>query len=367
VEGGATVAPVEREATYRELFDANPQAMWVCHRETGRFLAVNEAALQLYGYSREEFLGKTLRQLSPCDQGGNSHPGVDLDTAARHLKKDGSCLELQLLAKPVEFRSEPAFLVSVRQRTGNQSEREALLERRVAELTRQAEAAQRELETFSYSVSHDLRAPLRHIDGFSRALVDDYGEVLDKQAREYLVRISQSAAKMSQLIDAILQLSRVARVELDWQRVNLSTTAQVIYLELKRTAPERQVEFRLAEGVSTDGDPRLVRQLMEILLKNAWKFTSKSDNPCIEFGHREINREEVYFVRDNGAGFDAAYADKLFSLFHRLHRADEFEGSGVGLAVAHRIIGRHGGRIWAESAPNHGATFYFTLKPHSQG
>jgi light-regulated signal transduction histidine kinase (bacteriophytochrome) len=237
----------------------------------------------------------------------------------------------------------------------------AELEHRVAQLGAQLESSQRELETFSYSVSHDLRAPLRHIDGFSKALLDDCGTQLDPEGIEYLSRICQAVGKMSQLIDALQQLSRVARAELNRQQVNLSTTAQIILLELKLANPERKVEFQVAEEVSAEADGRLVRQLLEILIGNAWKFTSKERQGRIEFGSLEQEGETVYFVRDNGVGFDMNYADKLFSVFHRLHRADEFEGSGVGLAIAQRIVRRHEGRIWAESAPGRGATFFFTL------
>jgi light-regulated signal transduction histidine kinase (bacteriophytochrome) len=272
-------------------------------------------------------------------------------------------LDLELTWRPCEFGGEPAYLVNLREAGAGApaQEREAVLEHEVAERGSQLQAAQRELETFSYSVSHDLQAPLRHIDGFSRALLDDYGGVLDSQAREYLSRICQAAAKMSELIEAMQQLSRVARSELKRQPVNLSVTAQVIALELKHAAPQRQVEFSIEEGVSAEADPKLARQLMDILIGNAWKFTSTTDSVAIRFGTRELNGEKCYFVSDNGVGFDMAYADKLFSVFHRLHRADEFEGSGVGLAIAQRIVARHNGRIWAESTPGRGATFYFTL------
>jgi light-regulated signal transduction histidine kinase (bacteriophytochrome) len=329
------------------------------------FLAANDAALRLYGYQRKEFLELRVSYLS-AGENPASYPDAeegDRVTCERQLRKDGSPLELELTWHPCKFKGERAHLVLVREQTGchRDEAREAVLEHQVVERGTQLEAAQRELETFSYSVSHDLQAPLRHIDGFSRALLDDYGGVLDNQGREYLSRICQAAGKMSQLIDAMLQLSRVTRSELERQEVNLSVKAQVISLELKHGAPQRKVEFRIEEGVSAHADPRLARQLMEILIGNAWKFASKTEAALIEFGAGKSDGKPVYFVRDNGVGFDMAYADKLFSIFHRLHRADEFEGSGVGLAIAQRIVGRHGGRIWAESAPGLGATFYFTF------
>jgi hypothetical protein len=353
------MAPAESETTYREMFERNPQPMWVCHQGTQRFLAVNEAALRLYGYRRAEFLELSLREL---DAGGK---GLDLQaaqggvSAGRHLRKDGTSLEVELFWHPFAFGGEQAYLAVVHD-AGN-GERVVQLEHRAAELAAQLEAAQRELETFSYSITHDLRAPLRHIDGFSRALLDDYCDTLAPQGREYLSRICQAAGQMSQLIDDLQQLARVARSELTRQTVNLSVAAQVIALELKHGAQGRQVEFLIKEGVSVEADPRLIRQLMEILIGNAWKFSATMQEAFIEFGTGEQGGETVYFVRDNGVGFDMAYADKLFTVFHRLHRADEFEGRGVGLAIAQRIVRRHSGRIWAESAPGRGATFYFTL------
>jgi len=351
------VALHDSEATYRSMFESNPEPMWVCHRESRKFLAVNEAALQLYGYRRAEFLELSLPALEGA--GGGPEAAKGGKSVSRQQKKDGSFLELELTWLPLDFQGEPAYLVllhpaGVRGGAG--------LEHQVAELSAQLESAQRELETFSYSISHDLRAPLRHIDGFSRALLDDCGAKMDVQGAEYLSRICKAVGKMSQLIDDLQQLARVARSELNRQVVNLSVTAQVITLELKHGAPERQVEFQIAEGVSAQADPRLARQLLEILLGNAWKFSAGAQETRIEFGACEKDGETCYFVRDNGVGFDMAYADKLFSVFHRLHRADEFEGSGVGLAIALRIVRRHGGRIWADSTPGGGATFFFTLQ-----
>jgi len=353
------MAPRASEASYREMFEGNPQPMWACHLGNLRFLAVNEAALRLYGYQRAEFLELSLRELDAVGKGLDPQAAEGGVSSERHLKKDGSVLELELVWHPFHFEGERALLVLLH--VAGDRGTDAQLEHRVAQLSLQLETATRELETFSYSVSHDLRAPLRHIDGFSRALLDDYSDLLDPQGREYLSRICLAAGKMSHLIDDLQQLARAASGELGRQAVNLSVTAQVIALELKHGVPERRIEFRVQEGVSVEADPRLARQLMEILIGNAWKFSAGAQNACIEFGAGEQGGETVYFVRDNGAGFDMAYANKLFSVFHRLHRADEFEGSGVGLAIAQRIVRRHGGRIWAESAPDRGATFYFTL------
>ena len=358
---GGEVALRESDAGYRELFEENPQPMWVCHRETQRLLAVNEAALGLYGYRRGEFLELSLAQLGGGEVMGDSRSPQDQVLTCQQLAKDGKTLKVQLTWRPCRFNGEGAQLVLVCEMADEKQQREALLQQRIVEQGAQLEAAHRELEAFSYSVSHDLRAPLRHIDGFSRALMDDYGTLLDSQAQEYLTRICQAAGKMSQLIDAMQQLARVGRTELIRESVDLSVKAQVISLELKHGEPQRQVEFDIAEGIRTEADPKLIRQLLEILMGNAWKFSSKTASSRIGFGSLEKAGERVYFVSDNGAGFDMAYAEKLFTVFHRLHRADEFEGSGVGLAIAQRIVARHGGKIWADSAPGAGATFFFTL------
>ncbi|WP_224983990.1 PAS domain-containing sensor histidine kinase [Geomonas agri] len=349
----------ESDAGYRELFEENPEAMWVCHRDTGQFLAVNEAALRLYGYRRNQFMELNLSHL-----GGGAPPPADRDQVVPSLQRmlDGTEIKLQLSWHPVTFQNEPAHLVLARRlEPASQGQDLDHLRRQVTEQLAQLEVAHRELESFSYSVSHDLRAPLRHIDGFSRALLDDYGDQLGSQGQEYLNRICQATGKMAQLIDAVLQLVRAGRSEMEPRQVDLSVKAQVIALELKHHEPGRSVEFDIAEGITVEADAKLARQLLEILLGNAWKFTSKTPQAQIRFGVQQEAGQPVYFVSDNGAGFDMAYAEKLFTVFHRLHRADEFEGSGVGLAIAQRIVTRHGGRIWAESAPGQGATFYFTL------
>lgn len=355
----------ESDAGYRELFEENPEPMWVCRREDGRILAVNEAALRLYGYARSDFLALGLSGL--CVEPGvlpAGDRGVELSCRQRH--RDGSELELRLTLRPLGFQGEPAHLVVARPEMPGPtaaSSGEETLRRQLEDRLGQLETAQREMEAFSYSISHDLRAPLRHIDGFSRALLDDCGGALGEQGREYLTRICQATEKMAQLIDAILQLVRVGRCEMNPRAIDLSVKAQVISLELRHNEPERRVEFDIPEGIKGEADPKLARQLLEVLIGNAWKFSSKVSAARIRLGVKEEDGEKVYFVSDNGAGFDMAYAGKLFTVFHRLHRTDEFEGSGVGLAIAHRIVTRHGGRIWAESAPGQGATIFFTLGP----
>ena len=220
----------------------------------------------------------------------------------------------------------------------------------------------RELEAFSYSVSHDLRAPLRSIDGFSQALMEDYPDTLDEQGKDYLQRVRSAAQRMGILIEDMLNLSRLTRREMRRETVDLSTLAQLISTQLQESQTDRRVEFVVAPGLTASGDAHLLEILLENLLGNAWKFTGHHDQARIEFGRTQIDGEHAYFVRDDGAGFDMAYSDKLFGAFQRLHTEDEFEGTGIGLATVQRIARRHGGRAWAEGKVGKGATFYFTLQ-----
>lgn len=235
------------------------------------------------------------------------------------------------------------------------------LEQRVNERTAQLEAANKELEAFSYSVSHDLRAPLRAIDGFSKMLLDEYADKLDDVGKGYIQRVSDSIRRMTMLIDDLLKLSRLTRSPVRRLPIDLSSLARAIANDLRNSQPERQVEFLIEPGLMTDADPNLMRVVLENLINNAWKFTSKRPAARIEFSVAQREGEKAFFVRDNGAGFDMNYAGKLFGAFQRLHSDQDFPGTGIGLATVQRIIYRHGGRVWAESAVNAGATFYFTL------
>ncbi|HEY8923853.1 MAG TPA: response regulator [Polyangia bacterium] len=251
----------------------------------------------------------------------------------------------------------------------------AAAEARAARAVAEAKAAlldelrrkNRELETFSYSVSHDLRAPLRAIDGFSRALLDDYAPCLDERGQRYLTRIRAAAQRMGELIDDLLQLSRVARSDLALQTTDLSDVVRTVVAELERQQPEHHPDVTIAAGVTALADRRLIRVVFENLLGNAWKFTKKTAAPRVEFGREERDGRDAYFVRDNGAGFDMAFAANLFAPFQRLHSEADFPGTGIGLATVYRIIDRHGGRVWAEGIVGQGATIYFTLSPPSGG
>lgn len=235
------------------------------------------------------------------------------------------------------------------------------LEHRVKERTVQLEAANKELEAFAYSVSHDLRAPLRALEGFSANLENNYADHLDEQGMHYLNRIRKASLHMSDLINDLLQLSRITRAVIKDQKVDLSNLAGDVIQKMQQTEPERRVTVEIAPGLTARGDARLLQVVLENLLSNAWKFSSKNPQARIEIGLTRVNDEEVFFVRDNGAGFDIAYAGKLFGPFQRLHGVNEFPGTGVGLATVQRIINRHGGKIWAEGEVGQGATFYFSL------
>ncbi len=238
---------------------------------------------------------------------------------------------------------------------------EQRLQETVEARTRALASSNRELEAFCHSVSHDLRAPLRTLDGFSEALLEDYGDRLDAQARDYLLRIRSGAERMSQLIDDLLRLSRISRHELHVEDLDLVPLAAEIVDELRAGEPQREVRLALPEALPVRGDQRLLRIMLENLLANAWKYTKPRNPAEIALGISEEGGETVYWVRDNGVGFDMAYADKLFGVFQRLHHQDEFPGTGVGLATVARIVERHGGRIWADAEKGMGAIFFFTL------
>ncbi len=278
------------------------------------------------------------------------------------------------LVKPVvpEFvRSKVSVFVELARKTAllrrqaellRRSEHAALdLAEQRAELVHDLEHKNRELESFSYAVSHDLRAPLRRIESFARALLESQGGRLDDTGRRFLDRVRESARDMAHLIDDVLYLAKLARAELREQEVDLSALVELAAARLREAEPERSVEFRVRPGVGVRGDGRLLRIAVENLVQNAWKFTARQPRPRIEFGVTQVAGEPTYFVRDNGAGFDMTYVDRLFAPFQRLHLASEFPGTGIGLATVQRIVHRHGGRVWAEGMVGQGATFHFTV------
>ena len=269
---------------------------------------------------------------------------------------DGSRGELAVLIAAFN-----ELLTGIQERDAHLQRAREQLEQRVAERTTQLAAANKELEAFSYSVSHDLRAPLRSIDGFSQALLEEYGEQFDDTAKDYLTRARSASQRMSVLIDDLLSLSRVTRSEMRHEILDLTAMARSIGEELQKSDASRQVDFVIAEGLKVEGDPRLLRVAMDNLIGNAWKYTSRHASARIEIGCNGNNGDSAYFVRDDGAGFDPRYADRLFGAFQRLHGLADFPGTGIGLATVQRIIRRHGGDVWAEGEVEKGATFYFTL------
>jgi signal transduction histidine kinase len=293
----------------------------------------------------------------------------EVHVTLRELKRDNEPCYLEITASPL--RNAAGEIVGgieiVRDVTGRIKDENEIrhlnqvLENRVSERTAELEIANKELESFSYSVSHDLRSPLRHISSFSTILLDEYAAQLDEDGKVYLSRIIAGCEKMGLLIDDLLQLSYISSRELHGLRINLSTIARRIASELGERSPDRIVRFEIAEGLVAFGDERLLEVMLRNLLENAWKYTSRKDDALVEFGCQVSSGRPVYYVRDNGSGFDKNYSDKLFTPFHRLHGA-EFEGTGIGLAIVQRIVHRHGGEIWADAVEGEGATFFFTLR-----
>ncbi|HYD33269.1 MAG TPA: ATP-binding protein, partial [Methylophilaceae bacterium] len=344
------------EASLDPLVTISPQ---------GVIMDVNHAATEAIGISRENLVGTDFSSYFTDPEKAREgyrqvfeHGRVtNYPLTIQHV--DGKLIEVMYNASVYkDERGVVLGVVAAARDVTAQRQAEREIHRRTAEL----QVANQELEAFSYSVSHDLRAPLRAIDGFSQALIEDYSEKLDGVAKNYLDRVRAATQRMGHLIDDMLALSRITRVEMRHQTINLSDMATEVLMELQKTDADRKVDWLVQPDLVTEGDSNLLRIVLDNLLSNAWKYTGRQSQPRIEFGATSIgDGSREYFIRDNGAGFDMAYVEKLFGAFQRLHLASEFPGTGVGLATVQRIIHRHGGRVRAEGKPGEGATFYFTL------
>ena len=336
----------------------------------GTILSWNRGAENTYGYTAGEAIGQSISFLIPPDRPDEIPATLAKSKRSENyrterLRKDGRRIHVSLTVSPIfDAQGHVVGVSSISRDITDRIEAEESIEKLNEDLKHRAlelEAANKELESFSYSVSHDLRAPLRAINGFAQALIEDCAGQLDEEGKSHLQRVCAASQHMGALIDDLLSLSRVTRKEMRRDKVDLSALASSIAAEIKQTQPQRSVEFVITPGLVAEGDISLLRVALRNLLENAWKFTAKQPHTRIEFGQAQDHGKPGYFVRDNGAGFDMAYSGKLFGAFQRLHSATEFEGTGIGLATVQRIIHRHGGRVWAEGIPERGATFYFTL------
>jgi PAS domain S-box-containing protein len=372
----AQQALLDSERRYRSLFDGVPVGLYRAQPD-GTVLDVNPALLRMLGFAcRKEALSLNAARVywDPADRVRwkelmSARTTVSgFETQLR--RKDGSNIWVRhsAMAKLDEAGDVVHYEGSVEDITESRRSEDAIralnatLEERVRQRTGELEAANRELEAFAYSVSHDLRAPLRAIDGFSLALLEDSGGKLGSEGQDSLNRVRAATQRMGRLIDDLLRLSRATRGVLERVPVDLSALGREIEAELRALEPGRSVACVIDEGLNAYGDPLLLRQVLQNLLGNAWKFTGRRTGARVELGRTQACGKRAFYVRDNGAGFDMKYADKLFGVFQRLHATTEFPGNGVGLALVQRVVHRHGGKVWAEGQPGGGATFYFTLE-----
>ena len=364
----------ESEERYRQLFELESDALFLIDNETGHILEANSAATELYGYSHEELLNKKNSDLSaePEDTQRVTQTTPSLDQIVTvplrfHHKKDGTVFPVEITGRFFVQEGRSVHIAAIRDITQRRQAEEEIrqlneqLEQRVIHRTSQLETANKELEAFAYSVSHDLRAPLRAIDGYTRILFEDYEPFLDEEGKRVCSVIQKESQRMGQLIDDLLAYSRLSRTEIQFVAINMADLVDSIICELVTTEEQERIDLIIDSLPVAIGDPLLIHQVWTNLISNALKFSSKRERAMIHVGSQEDDENHIYFVQDNGVGFDTQYANKLFGVFQRLHNEREFEGNGVGLAIVERVIHRHHGKVWAEGKIDRGATFYFSL------
>lgn len=364
----------KREASYKLLFEAHPAPLWVYDMQTLDFIEVNDAAIHRYGYSRKEFLTLNLKDIRPAEDYDRLLENVKTHNESysfsgewRHIDKSGKVFDVEIISHAIEYNQRSARLVMAMDITEKKKYRNKLqqlnseLEQKVIERTSQLEATVHDLEAFSYSVSHDLRAPLRHINGFVKLLTDKFSANLPEKAVHYLETITNAATQMGALIDDLLQFSRTGRQEIQFQEVDMNEMVASVVTSLKHVTELRKLEWKIQELPCLQGDKAMLRQAFYNLLDNAVKYTRKTPQAIIEVNCRRVEGAFEFEVRDNGIGFDMKYSQKLFGVFQRMHSSADFEGTGIGLANVKQIVQKHGGTVRAEAEPGSGAIFYIQI------
>jgi PAS domain S-box-containing protein len=365
----------ESKEELQTIYNGMVDGVLIAGIETKRFIHANPAICNMLGYSEAELLSMSVDDVHPKDRlthvlekfKAQSEERISLAEGLPCLRKDGSIFYADVDTKPINYRGQPClvgFFHDITERRKAEEEIRRLneqLEQRVIERTTQLETANKELESFSYSVSHDLRAPLRAIDGFSRIILEEYTDKVDDEGKRLLNVIRDSTKKMGALIDDLLALSRIGRKDIEFTNIDMNKLVKTVCEEVRTTIPKRHIQFSIDLLPSAYGDPIMIHQVFLNILSNAIKFTEPRETAIIKVGVLDGDNENIYYVKDNGVGFDMQYAGKIFGPFQRLHNDEEFKGTGIGLAIVYRIIQRHGGRIWAEAKLDEGATFYFAL------